>query len=153
MSNINKHSERFTQAVTKLYNAFHKGELNAMNACCCAIGNLCDLNSGWRQIIPTKTMSYSIPLEWQIYTGYSQIELYNIESTFMRGTKNHTHKHIVNWHPSTINNDNKEGQFKALCAVVEYLCELEGIPNIMDYTCLFETENNEPKHQLQEVFV
>lgn len=55
-------------------------------------------------------------------------------------------------HHDTTENTSKDEQFKGLCAVVEYLCELEGIPNVMDYTCLFETDNNEPKHQLTEVF-
>lgn len=45
---------------------------------------------------------------------------------------------------------NKELVFIALCAVVEYLCELDKIPNVMDYTKLFETENNQPKYSLHE---
>ena len=42
----------------------------------------------------------------------------------------------------------KEQQFKGLCAVVEYLCELDGIPNVMDYTSLFETKEGKPVKEL-----
>lgn len=51
----------------------------------------------------------------------------------------------------------REVQFKSLCKVVEYLSELDGIENPMDYSKLFETENCgesvcKAKYQLEEVF-
>lgn len=139
MSNINKHSERFTNAVTKLYNAFHKGELNAMDCTKCAVGNMCN-NSNHR------ALKYEAPA-----TGYSPKELMDIENIFMFGAKSLAN---IKWYAFSVNSSKANNKvFEALCAVVEYLCELEGIPNIMDYTSLFETENNEPKHQLEEVFV
>ena len=36
---------RLENAITKLYNAFHNGELNSLDCRHCAVGNLCD-NSG-----------------------------------------------------------------------------------------------------------
>jgi hypothetical protein len=43
----------------------------------------------------------------------------------------------------------KEFQFKGLEAVVKYLCELDGISNVMDYTSLFEyNDKNEPIKEL-----
>lgn len=39
-----KTTKRFDNAVTKLYNAFHNGELNAMDCTMCAVGNMCDNN-------------------------------------------------------------------------------------------------------------
>lgn len=69
-------------------------------------------------------------------SGYSVKELAKIEMVFLN---------------KILKDETKESQFKGLCAVVEYLCELEGIPNVMDYTCLFQTENNEPKYKLEEV--
>ena len=43
----------------------------------------------------------------------------------------------------------KHHQFKGLEAVVKYLCELDGIPNVMDYTSLFESVNDKPVNELQ----
>lgn len=43
-------SERFTNAVTKLYNAFHKGTLNAWDCKACAVGNICDNSVGGQKI-------------------------------------------------------------------------------------------------------
>lgn len=143
-----KTSERFTNAVTKLYNAFHKGELNAMDACCCAVGNICDNSDTWIFIAEYNMARFDRDGLTAIKkTGYSVKEILNIEIKFMygllwdeklTGKENHNHK-------------DEDGQFKGLCALVEYLCELEGIPNVMDYTILFETENNEPKYKLEEV--
>jgi len=42
--------KRFTDAVSKLYNAFHKGELNAMSCTKCAVGNLCNNNESWSDV-------------------------------------------------------------------------------------------------------
>jgi hypothetical protein len=42
-----KTTERFENAVMKLYNAFHRNELNANNCQMCAVGNICDNNYQW----------------------------------------------------------------------------------------------------------
>lgn len=138
MKTNNQHPERFTNAVVKLYNAFHKNQLIAMDCDKCAVGNLCDNDGEWKQA------GGIIPEAYSKHTGYSSVELGNIEYLFMYGTKRSKHAYPV-WFAS---DNRKETQFKGLCAVVEYLCELDNIPNIMDYTKLFETENNEPKYQL-----
>lgn len=124
-----EHSNRFTKAVTKLYNAFHKGELNAMNPCCCAVGNMCNNSNFW-----TKEK-----------TGYSIEELYRIEDIFMFGKRGDSDPE------KTFQPKYNENVFKSLCEVIEYLCELECIPNVMDYSKLFETENSEPKYKLESV--
>lgn len=141
-----KTSERFTNAVTKLYNAFHKGELNASRCETCAVGNICDNNGDWSyMVINHQKGIYDFYRAEEIKcikkTGYSPEELSKVEQLFLKGT---------GW-LTGIDHNSKEQQFKGLCAVVEYLCELEGIPNVMDYTCLFETENNEPKYKLENV--
>lgn len=143
-----KTTERFDKAVTKLYNAFHNNSLNAMDCAMCAVGNMCDNNPDWAFTYKTNT-------------GYSAKEIKNIEQLFMHGYNINTEKHIqleksfsfsgtgFGWDAKDVKcTTNKHLVFIALCAVVEYLCELDNIPNVMDYTKLFETENDKPKYQL-----
>jgi len=140
-----KTTERFTNAVTKLYNAFHNGKLNAFECTACAVGNICDNKTNWIDLLPfisstnifviqrfTSSLKHNHTTE---KSGYSLAELAMIEGLFMAAHEDGDETNI-------------ETQYEGLCAVVEYLCELDGIPNVMDYTCLFETENNQPKHAL-----
>lgn len=141
-----KHSERFTNAVTKLYNAFHENRLDAGRCEACAVGNICDNNQLWAGMVISHTdgrydLKKGDTMPVIKNTGYSAFELAKIEQIFLKSTGYKSRVH-----------NKKENQFKGLFAVIEYLCELEGIPNIMDYTCLFETADDQPKHQLQEVF-
>lgn len=138
-----KTTKRFDNAVTKLYTAFHNGTLNALKCEACAVGNLCDNDGGWFNI-GEEFNHRKIPFRYTLKTGYSVEELNTIESLFMFGTKN-IHTDVSKFYSS---DNKKETQFKGLCAVVEYLCELDNIPNVMDYTKLFETENNQPKYAL-----
>lgn len=138
---------RLENAITKLYTAFHEGVLDALDCKMCAVGNICG-GENWDTIplFARNTIFNISGREWFTKeeidegmkeikrSGYSVEEMVKVELIFLnacerlRGTK--------------------EQQFKGLCAVVEYLCELDNIPNVMDYTKLFETENNEPKYQL-----
>ncbi len=139
---------RLENAITKLYKAFHSGTLNAFDCTACAVGNICDNTEGWAyyfgahvKTTPSNIiLSVHVPenLEGFSKNGYNQNELSMIENVFLK-----------QWIGEKHNSHNKETQFKGLCAVVEYLCELDNIPNVMDYTKLFETENNEPKYQLE----
>lgn len=145
-----KHSERFTKAVTKLYNAFHKGELRASDCTKCAVGNICDNTSGWAYlsksfgsgILSTNADEIDLGIEFTRQTGYSPLEIVTIEKIFLDGCDWDNHNHRL-----------QENQFKGLCDVIEYLCDLDGIPNVMDYSKLFITESDKPKHLLSEVFV
>lgn len=137
-----KHSERFTNAVTKLYNAFHQGELEQLDCTKCAVGSIVgnDKWSNFRTLdcnYMTIISSPRIGKENIKFEGYSVEELCLVEERFMNSYEDET----------------KEEQFKGLCAVIEYLCELEGIPNVMDYQSLFETENNQPKHNLETILI
>lgn len=127
---------RLENAITKLYTAFHSGLLQATNCTMCAVGNICDNSMGWSWNFghDTKTNNNILELikeynnggrETFFQNGYSGLELHTIEKIFLE---------------SLIGSDVtiKENQFKGLCAVVEYLCELDNIPNVMDYTKLFE---------------
>ena len=137
-----KTTERFDNAVSKLYKAYHNNRLNAFDCKACAVGNILNNDMSWDNgYIGARQFNES---HLQL-SGYSQIELNTVELKFMRGT-NTTFQDAKFRHK--LNEPNKETQFKGLCAVVEYLCELDNIPNVMDYTKLFESENNEPKYQL-----
>lgn len=149
-----KHSERFTNAVTKLYNAFHKGELDANSCNHCAVGNICNNKSEWEHLLSgygygsgmlttnEKKIEKAVTVTGQ--TGYSPIEIVTIEKIFIDAIGRDSAGDTIR--------GTKEQQFKGLFAVVEYLCELDGIPNVMDYKELFETGNNSPKKELVEVF-
>lgn len=142
-----KTTKRFDNAVAKLYNAFHENRLDALDCTMCAVGNICDGSMNWEcdprfarnTIFKTWSQYYS---EEEIEdgklviakSGYSTDELVKVELIFLDACKK--------------TNGNKDQQFKGLCAVVEYLCELDNITNVMDYTKLFETENDKPKYQL-----
>lgn len=143
-------SNRFNNAVTKLYNAFHNGELISMDCAKCAVGSIVG-GSGWSTLtwrfidFPQHDLE-DIPNI--LKTGYSAKELREVERIFMFGYS--TQKTYGSGVYRT--KETKEDQFIGLCHVVEYLCELEGIPNVMDYTKLFETENDVPAYKLENVF-
>jgi hypothetical protein len=140
-----KTTKRFENAVMKLYNAFHNNELDANSCTHCAVGNICGTNEDYWFMTSTENIKdgklSKIESDFFRYPeseDYSSKELYKIELVFLeqwRILKSDDWK-------------NKEIQFKGLCAVVEYLAELDNIPNPMDYTKLFETENDKPKYQL-----
>ena len=134
-----KTTERFEKAVTKLYKAFHKGDLNSFDCHSCAVGTMCSGYSKWGFSKERKKIGDIRDIKCAELTNYSLIQLGNIEEIF------------VNNVPSQYSED-KEYQFKGLCAVVEYLCELDGIPNIMDYSSLFQFDEKGAKKELKEVF-
>jgi hypothetical protein len=149
-----KTTKRFEDAVTKLYTAFHKGELDAMDCKHCAVGNMCDNNSNW---INLEKFGFGVESricnQFNNSTGYSKKELATIEYMFIYGGSslkfdNTISKYEVSEGYKT-KQEQKELQFKGLCAVVEYLCELDNIPNVMEFTSLFDTENNKAINQLQ----
>jgi len=149
-----KTTERFENAVSKLYNAFHENRLNAMNCQACAVGNICDNSEDWKDSFGhalildnnnfiTEMEECPIVREPYFKNGYNQNELHNVEKAF-----------LSQWINKSYNSGktDRELQFKGLCAVVEYLAELDNIPNPMDYSKVFETENESAKYQLTEVF-
>lgn len=102
MKTINKElPKRFTEAVTKLYNAFHNGTLDAMNCSACAVGNICNNNKEWDDYgifysnlydngdyiwNPTDEEKQT-GLEVIEKTGYSPNELKNVEILFIESCK------------------------------------------------------------------
>ncbi len=148
-----KTSIRFENAVSKLYNAFHENRLNAFDCSACAVGNMCDNNENWSEyfgnavsLTPdqyiTSVYPYPEVKNQYNYNGYNQDELFEVEKIFLNVWIGQNHD----------SGTCKELQFKGLCAVIKYLCELEGIDNIMDYTCLFTTVEDKAVVELSSVF-
>jgi hypothetical protein len=145
--------KRFTRAIEKLYTAFHEGNLNAMYTCACAVGNICNNKSGWNMTDNFDEKNYNHNADHskaeaflkQENIGYGFVEIATIEKLFLTAMGYSLPFNSFIW-KSVI--QTKETQFKGLCAVVEYLCELDGIPNVMDFSKLFETEDNVAKYEL-----
>ena len=151
-----KTTKRFEEAVTKLYKAFHEGTLDAMDCQHCAVGNLVGSKNWVIHGIPIGEENRIVNC-FENKTGYSRKELTIIEHIFIFGSKkgqnltklfsNSISKSDVISFKKT-EEEQKELQFKGLCAVIKYLAELDNIPDPTDYSKLFETENNEAKYEL-----
>lgn len=151
-----KTTKRFDQALERLYNAFNNRELNAYDCKACAVGNILGElgGSGWKhKVISPYAYDYilSYPgihesdevLKAKIIAecSYSLEELANIEYLFMYGVKRLDSGMEINHREAKTHEELLELQFKGLCYVIEYLCELDGIENFMDHTKMFERNN------------
>lgn len=135
---------RLEHSIAVLYNAFHNGTLNAFKCKACAVGNIVG-HGDWKMhycgeihrgyLLTEKDKYFKFPEN----KFYSNPEIMEVERVF-----------LMEWAKENGGSGtDKEIQFKGLYAVIEYLCELDGVENVMDYTKLFETENNVPVYELQ----
>ena len=137
-----KTTKRLDNAISKLYNAFHNGKLNAWDCSKCAVGNICDNQSNWQYVIIDhknyQLENYKGLTKSTIdKTGYTYKELGMIEHLFIKA---HSSLH-----------NTKQHEFEGLCKVVEYLCELDNIPNVMDYTSLFDYGEKGAVNELEHI--
>jgi hypothetical protein len=147
-----KTTVRLDQAIRKLYNAFHNNELHP--ECCkqCAVGNILDKKDSWKHLSDhhgSLQLNYVGRVHQNLgrtFNGYSPTELLNIESTFLEACGYKLPLHYKNEKPK--NSNDKDILFEGLCAVITLLCQLDGVDNIMDYTKLFEVENEKPKYEM-----
>lgn len=147
-----KTSPRLEAAIQKLYTAFHKNTLNP--ECCkqCAVGNILDNKDAWKHLSDSHgslVLNYVGKVHQTLgrtFNGYSPLELLKIEHTFLKTCGFMVPLHHKNNKPE--NPINKDILFDGLCAVIHILCKLDNIDNVMDYTKLFEVENEKPKYQL-----
>jgi hypothetical protein len=143
---------RLEQAIKKLYVALHKNELNP--ECCkqCAVGNILDNREDWKHLTDhhgSVELNYTGKVHEVIgrkFNGYSPLELLKIEAVFLKACGYKLPLHHKNKNPE--NPTNKDILFNGLSAVVAFLCGLDNILNVMDYSKLFEYENDRPKYQL-----
>ena len=136
-------TKRLEQALGKLYTAFHDGSLNPECCISCAVGNICDNTDSWKHF---SDFHGSLQLNYvglvhqrlgRSLNGYTPQQLLEIEAVFLKvcgfsvplGKRGKKPK----------NPTSKETLFRGLCAVVEYLCALDGVENVMDYTRMFKT--------------
>lgn len=137
-----KTTKRFDNAVRKLYTAFHENNLSAGLCNKCAVGNMVNGKTDWMGYVDgfKNTMHNQQKAYEQVKsTGYTINEIVDVERIFESTYDKFYYQGIET---------KTESQYKALCAVVEYLCELDNIPNVLDYTKLFETEEGKPKYEL-----
>lgn len=150
-----KTSVRLNLAIKKLYNAFHNNELHP--ECCkqCAVGNILDNKDSWKHLSDhhgAMELNYIGNVHQTLgrkFNGYTPLELLQIEATFLKACGYQLPLHHKNKKPK--NPIDKDTLFNGLTEVVTLLCELDTIPNIMDYTKLFEFENEKPRFQIAEI--
>ena len=113
---------------------------------------MCDNTDTWNYITETNgslKLSYLGILNENLgrkIFGYSPKELLQIEFIFLKGCGYNLP--LVRGSKRPENPTNKDLLFNGLCDTVEFLCKLDHIPNVMDYSKLFEFVNDTPKYKL-----
>ena len=146
---------RLEQAIEKLYVAFHNNTLHP--ECCkqCAVGNILDTTDSWKHLSDNHgelELNYVGKVHQNLgrkFNGYSPLELLKIETTFLKACGYQLPIHHKNKKPK--NPTDKNVLFNGLSAVIAYLCQLEDISNVMDYTKVFEVENEKPLNNVEEL--
>lgn len=145
-------SSRLEKAISKLYNAFHNNTLHP--ECCqqCAVGNILDNKDAWKHLSDNHgsiNLNYVGMVNQKFgkrFNGYTPYELLQIEATFLTGCGYSLPLHYAGKKPK--NPQDKDTLFNALSETVKFLCELDGVKNVMDYSKLFEVENERPRYSL-----
>jgi len=134
-------SGRMEQAIQKLYTAFHNDRLNPDCCCQCAVGNICNNRDYWKHFTD---FHGSVKLNYvgkvneafgKKFNGYTPLELLKIEAEFLEGCGYSL--------PIDRRGKNaeiaitKEILFQGLSKVVSFLCVLDGVPDVMDCSRLF----------------
>lgn len=148
-------SIRLEQAIKKLYVAFHNNQLHP--ECCkqCAVGNILDNMDSWKHLSDhhgSLQLNYVGKVHQAIgrkFNGYSPLELLEIEAVFLKACGYQLPIHHKNRKPK--NPSDKDILFDGLTQTITFLCELDGVSNIMDYTKLFEFENDKPLYDIMEI--
>jgi hypothetical protein len=149
--------KRLESALIKLYNAFHSNTLNPEDCAACAVGNILDNHDSWKHLSDAHgslKLSYVGTVHQNLgrrFNGYTPIEIVQIEKIFLEACGFQTP--LCHYNKKPTNPKDKELLFNGLCAVVELLCKLDEVPNVMDYTQLFEYENNTSKYALEQLFI
>ena len=140
-----KTTPRLDSAIKKLYTAFHNDKLNS--ECCkqCAVGNILDQTDSWKHLSDSHgvlELNYVGKVHQALgrkFNGYSPLELLNIEAVFLKACGYQLPLHYKNNKPE--NPTDKNVLFDGLYATISYLCELDGVSNVMEYAKLFEFKN------------
>lgn len=144
-----KTSQRLENAINKLYAAFHRNELNP--ECCynCAVGNILDNKDSWKNLTDRHgsiELNYLGKVHQNLgrkFNGYSPLELLQLEAVFLNACGyfipfsrfgNKPKKEL-----------SKDILFKGLSETVEYLCKLDDVSNVMDFSIIFNYAGNQSK--------
>ncbi len=147
-----KNTRRFDQAIKKLYTAFHNDEIHPECAKQCAVGNILDRTDSWKHLSDvhgSTTLNYVGRVNQEFgkrFNGYSPLELLEIEAMFLKACGYELPLDHKNRKPT--NPTHKDTLFKGLSAVIAYLCELDDIENVMDYSQLFSERPTEIENQI-----
>lgn len=145
-------TQRFDNAIRKLYSAFHNDQLKPECASFCAVGNICDKKDSWKHLSDdhgSLELNYVGMVHERIgrkFGGYTPSELLQIEVAFLRGCGYQLPLHHTHTKPD--HTTDKDILFDGLCEAVQVLCALDGFSNIMDTTILFDYK---PETQITEV--
>ncbi len=146
-----KTSKRLENAIQKLYNAFHNDLLHPEYCDKCAVGNIFENRDTWQHFTDSHG---SLKLNYvglvnqnfgKKFYGYTPLELLQIEVSFLKGCGYQLPFRPGSKRPN--NPTDKDLQFNGLCEVINYLCELDGVSNVMDYTQLFEVKTTSIKEE------
>lgn len=146
-------TQRLEQALLKLYNAYHNNRLNPEDCSACAVGNILDNHDSWKHLSNehgSLKLNYVGNVHQNLgrkFNGYSPQELLEIEKIFLEACGFKTP--LCHYNSKPINSSSKDTLFNGLSAVVDLLCQLDDIDNVMDYSKLFEQENGEPVYHLE----
>ena len=142
-----KTTQRLDNAINKLYAAFHNNHLNPECSKQCAVGNICNNTDSWKYFTDTHgslILNYVGQVNQSFgrkFHGYSPKELLHIEAVFLRGCG-----YTLPFNQNTkkpLDPTSKDTLFNGLCDVVDYLCKLDDVSNIMDYSKLFEFDKSD----------
>ncbi|WGD35361.1 Na(+)-translocating NADH-quinone reductase subunit F [Olleya sp. YS] len=148
---------RLEIALSKLYNAFHDGTLHPEYCTKCAVGNICNNLEFWTHLTDAHG---SVKLNYvglvnqnfgKRFFGYTPLELLHIEAAFLKGCGYELPLNGTNKKPE--NPKDNSVLFNGLTEAVKVLCKLDNIPDVMNYSKLFETENHKPRYQLSDILV
>ncbi|WP_047419249.1 hypothetical protein [Cellulophaga sp. Hel_I_12] len=148
-------SPRLEMALGKLYHAFHNDHLHPEYCTKCAVGNICNNLEFWQnftELHGSTQLNYVGIVNQKFgkrFYGYTPLELLQIEAAFLQGCGYTLPLNTTNKKPK--NPKDKTVLFNGLCAAVAFLCQLDGVTNVMDLHKLFQIENDQPKYQLQEI--
>ena len=147
--------KRLEAALIKLYHAFHADKLNPEDCTSCAVGNMLDNYDSWKHLSDSHgsmELSYVGTVHQRLgrrFNGYSPLEILEVEKVFLQACGFKTP--LCHYNEKPKNPRDKELLFNGLCAVVALLCKLDDVPNVMDYSKLFEYEQDEAKYALETI--
>jgi hypothetical protein len=117
----------------------------------CAVGNILDNKDSWKHLSDhhgALELNYVGKVHQTLgrkFNGYTPLELLQIEATFLKACGYQLPLHHKNKKPK--NPTDKDVLFNGLFAVITYLCQLDGVSNVMDYTQIFKNQNKKTEYQ------